>query len=753
MIWKICFWCAVVCIAAGITAFLYHRKQGENKIRYLGAAVLLACIFTCFPAMCLSEQPGFALAMSVSQSIRMFVVDTGTGDILELLPANTLGMLYYPYKILVCLLYLLAPVFTLSVVLRYFSNFFERLRLTARRKQSLYIFSELNERSLETARGIRRTLEKEGEKSGIIFCRSNEKDDLNKELEESAAKLNAVFVAGDMMNLRLNNKKRYTAYFHISDDEEKNIDNTLQMIDSMTGNAQRIKSGKLSQKNTAVYCYASAAEAEILLDAKEKENLRVVLMNEVRDAVYEHLYRYPLYSGIDPEDMPGKAADGKNRLSVLVAGGGKTGLEFLKAAVWGGQMKDFEPDIHMIDLKGNLIRKKLQEECPELFAENVNYRIDIQKANVFSNMTEKYLDGLPDISYCVVCLGDDEDNIRAALLLKKYFYMRKSTRRPLICVYVKSPGKRAALCGMHENTRTNKKLYYGIIPFGNRGAYFGDHSDAAFILEYLGLGVQAHYWRLDKNSSEKERKEAVRDFYRKQTNRRSSIANGLHINSKLWELGLGILRVPRDRKTAEIFSRYIHEVDFRKETAGKIEEYYNLEHERWMAYMRTEGWRLASKGGDSLDDIRKCYEEYCEEFKNQNYMMKLHPALVPIQREAEGQAELQEVDDMIVEVNRLRGLGEYYPEYVQSDKEVVEHIGDIVAGEWCGDDTVNIHGMPAGKGECIICTLDDMLRYYMYLLDAMQEKAGGFLEQPGNMLLLRSEIRRGRAAILRKENI
>ena len=209
MIWKICFWCAVVCISAGITVFLYHRKQGENKIRYLGAAVLLACIFTCFPAMCLSEQPGFALAMSVSQSIRMFVVDTGTGDILELLPANTLGMLYYPYKILVCLLYLLAPVFTLSVVLRYFSNFFERLRLTARRKQSLYIFSELNERSLETARGIRRTLEKEGEKSGIIFCRSNEKDDLNKELEESAAKLNAVFVAGDMMNLRLNNKKRY----------------------------------------------------------------------------------------------------------------------------------------------------------------------------------------------------------------------------------------------------------------------------------------------------------------------------------------------------------------------------------------------------------------------------------------------------------------------------------------------------------------------------------------------------------------
>ena len=62
--------------------------------------------------------------MSISQSIRMFVVDTGVADILELLKKDTMGVLYYPYKILVCVLYLLAPVFTLSVVLRYFSQFF-----------------------------------------------------------------------------------------------------------------------------------------------------------------------------------------------------------------------------------------------------------------------------------------------------------------------------------------------------------------------------------------------------------------------------------------------------------------------------------------------------------------------------------------------------------------------------------------------------------------------------------------------------
>ena len=35
-------------------------------------------------------------------------------------------------------------------------------------------------------------------------------------------------------------------------------------------------------------------------------------------------------------------------------------------------MKDFALDIHMIDLKGNLVRKKLEEECPELFAERAD---------------------------------------------------------------------------------------------------------------------------------------------------------------------------------------------------------------------------------------------------------------------------------------------------------------------------------------------------------------------------------------------
>lgn len=706
MIWGICFVLAVVFALAGLAVFMLQRCKGKSEVRYLGAGVFLACISICFPVMCISDCAGFAFAMSVSQSIRMFVVDTGVSDILEMLTEERLGSLLLPYKTAVSLLYLLAPVFTLSVVLRYFSNSFEWLRLLMRGRLDLYVFSDLSPRSLEIAAGLRAMADAKNKKAGIIFCESNDKDDLNTQLEANARELNAVFVAGEMLGLRLGNRRRNIAYFHISDDDEKNIDHTLQMIDNMTGRSKWMKSGRLDQRKTAIYCYASATEAEILLDAKDKENLRVVLMNEVRDAVYEHLFRYPLYTGVTPAGGNDRA-----KISVLIVGGGRTGLEFLKAAVWCGQMKDYYPDIHMIDVKGNLIRKKLEEDCPEIFDAAAGYQIDIHKANIFSKVTERYLDTMPDINYCVVCLGDDEDNMRAALWLKRYFYKKNSFRQPLISMYIKSSRKRAALWNLYENTRTKERVYYHIIPFGSRKMYFGDQSDSAFIMEYLGLGVQAHYWRLNAQSGAEERTYAVQNFYEKQSNRRSSIANGLHISYKLWELGLGILRVPRDRAARKVFDRYISPVNFAEETKGKLQPFYNLEHDRWMAYVRTEGWQLATKGGQSLADIRSCYEEYCEMFKNQNYMMKLHPALVPLESDSPDQATLQKVDDMIVEVNRLKGLEEYIPDYVQSDVELIDHIGDIVTGTWCGSGGVNIHGINAGDGECVICRLKDLRNY------------------------------------------
>ena len=435
-----------------------------------------------------------------------------------------------------------------------------------------------------------------------------------------------------------------------------------------------------------------------------------MLVDEVRDAVYEQLYEYPLYTN---QMKTGGAK--QNTLTLLIVGGGKAGCEFLKAAVWSGQMISYKLNIHLFDLEGTNLQERLEEECPELLAEEGNYQICIHEGDVFSGTMQSELDALGQVDYCVSALGDDERSIRAAVWMRRHFCAKTGYTKPFICAYVQSLAKKMAVSELSENTRRKTSLSYGIVPFGCGGVYYGNESDAAFVLEYLGLGVQSHYFRLNRGSDAESRRYAVQNFYEKQGNRRSSIANGMHINTKLWEMGYGILRVPEKGEELECYHRCVKPVDFAEILASLSETeraaYYNLEHERWMAYVRTEGWRLASNGGRTLAEIRACYELYCEEFKNQNYLAKMHPALVPIESDDPSVATLQQVDDMIVQVNREKGLGEYYPDYVQSDVELVDHIGEIVSGVWCGPEGMQIAGTLAQEGTCVICSLEDIHRY------------------------------------------
>ncbi len=710
MIWKICFAMAILFVLAGTVVYIICRKRGASRIQYLGAGVFLASAAMCFPVMNMQENAGIALTMCISHSIRMFVVDTGADDILSMLTRDMLGSMLLPYKMLAATLYLLAPVFTLGVVLQYFSNTFERLRMCLKKKHDLYIFSELNTRSLEIATDMWSCAKKAGRRLEIVFCCSDKKDSVNMDQEKSARKLNAVLLPEEIIHVRLNSQRRRVNYYIISEDDDANVDQTLKMIHDMTGGSAWYNKQRLCQRNVTLHCYAINAEAEILLDAKDKQDLKVVLVDEVRDAVYEQLYEYPLYMN---QMKTGGAK--QNTLTLLIVGGGKAGCEFLKAAVWSGQMISYKLNIHLFDLEGTNLQERLEEECPELLAEEGNYQICIHEGDVFSGTMQSELDALGQVDYCVSALGDDERSIRAAVWMRRHFCAKTGYTKPFICAYVQSLAKKMAVSELSENTRRKTSLSYEIVPFGCGGVYYGNESDAAFVLEYLGLGVQSHYFRLNRGSDAESRRYAVQNFYEKQGNRRSSIANGMHINTKLWEMGYGILRVPENGEELECYRRCVKAVDFAEILASLSETeraaYYNLEHERWMAYVRTEGWRLASNGGRTLAEIRACYELYCEEFKNQNYLAKMHPALVPIESDDPSVATLQQVDDMIVQVNREKGLGEYYPDYVQSDVELVDHIGEIVSGVWCGPEGMQIAGTLAKEGTCVICSLEDIHRY------------------------------------------
>lgn len=242
-------------VCPGRDCGVYHlRKQGASRIQYLGAGVFLASVTMCFPVMYMQENAGIALAMCISHSIRMFVVDTGADDILSMLTRDILDSMLLPYKILAVTLYLLAPVFTLGVVLQYFSNTFERLRLRLKKKHDLYIFSELNARSLEIAFDMWSCAKKSGRRLEIVFCCSDKKDSVNTDQEKSARKLNAVLLPEEIIHVRLNSQSRRVNYYIISEDDDANVDQTLKMIHDMTGGSAWYTKQRLCQKNVTLHC-------------------------------------------------------------------------------------------------------------------------------------------------------------------------------------------------------------------------------------------------------------------------------------------------------------------------------------------------------------------------------------------------------------------------------------------------------------------------------------------------------------------
>mgnify|MGYP000029966140 len=76
---------------------------------------------------------------------------------------------------------------------------------------------------------------------------------------------------------------------------------------------------------------------------------------------------------------------------------------------------------------------------------------------------------------------------------------------------------------------------------------------------------------------------------------------------------------------------------------------------------------------------------------------------------------------MIVQVNKKLGL-EYEPRYVESDEEVVDHIGEIVSGEWCGEEGIVLNGRVVRANEWIIADLGEILQYDTEILKRDEAK-------------------------------
>lgn len=579
----ICFLGSVVFAIVRIkSTYKRRRLLDPSKILFIG--VVLSSIILFIPIyMNVFDACGCGVVetilISVHNMIRLFIVDGEFEFITSNLSASQ-GLIFKGYTILFSILFVLAPMLTFGFVLSFFKNISAYKRYIAHYNSNVFVFSELNEKSLALAESL---CENDRKNRLLLFTDVYDKEEeQNCELIENAKELGAVCFKNDIatVDFSFHSKNKDLNFFAIGDDQSENISQTLRIFEKFK-----------YRENTNLYVFATQAESEMLLASVfhgtgDGIKIKVRRINDVQSLVmrnlYENGYEKVFKSAYDD------CTDTK-KINAVVIGMGQHGTEMTKSLAWFCQMDGYQVEINAFDMD-KMADDRFAALCPELMDSKYNGVYDIEgeakyKITVHSGIdveTKRFYDmvlALPITTYVFVALGNDEKNITTALNLRASF--ARVGYMPEIQAVVYSTDKREALFGI-TNFKGEK---YNIDFIGDmRSSYSEDVILSSDIEEealkrHLKWGNENEFWQYDYNY-------------------RSSIASAIHRKMKILCRIPGIEKAPKDRTQDELWPLRI------------------LEHRRWNAYMRSEGYvyggTVEKSGRNDLAKMHNCLVPFAE---------------------------------------------------------------------------------------------------------------------------------------------
>lgn len=568
----VCFWLALAILIGSLllSMLLAARRQyggALNPVSVLFAGILLASLVLFVPPYMLQEEGDpfqiiKTLMFSTSSAMGMF---GGGGDYDLVREGIGTGSIQPFYLLLVSVLVVLAPALTLGVVVSFFGNFISAFRYALAYSRDVSVFSELNERSLVLAADMK----KQNDRQVLVFTSVNVEDDKNSGLRDRAKGLGALLYTTDILEVpfEFHSPKHSLRFFVMGQDESKNVDRALGLVNRYG-----------DRPNTHLYVLSTCSEGEALLSAAHNRTMKVRRVDEVQSLISRTLYDegHLLFQNALP------AGDGEKVISAVVVGMGKHGTAMVKSLPWFCQMDGYRVRINAFD-RDALAEDKFSAQCPELMDPRYNgvyvdgeaqYYIRIHSGvDVDTKSFSDRIHSLNDATYVLVALGDDGSNIRTALRLRMLF--EQCGAKPTIQAIVQSSDKRQALEGL--------KNYRG----------------QAYNIEFIG-DLESSYTEKVIIDSELE-EEALRrhlrwgaeeDFWGYEYNYRSSVALAIHARAKA-RCGIPGAQKP----DAELTEQERLQLEI-------------LEHRRWNAYMRSEGYIYSgSPEKSSRNDLGKMHHD------------------------------------------------------------------------------------------------------------------------------------------------
>lgn len=557
-------------ISVAINNSNYTKKHRFSLFNALFAGVFVAAIIMFYPVhYALEEATAWgiwrAILLSIFNAMQIFAGGCEFSIVREglTLCPEGLDMLY---QIWAATLFVLAPVFTFGFVLSLFKNLSANAKYIASYFKDVYVFSELNERSLVLANDIKA----KDKKAVIVFTDVfEENEESSFELIEEAKKLRAICFKNDILvvNLKIHSAQKTISFFAIGINETENLNQALKLV-------ERYK----ERENTNLYVFSTNVGSELLLSSTDQSAVKVRRINEVQSLVNRVLYE----RGEIIFDSARENDEGTKDISAVVIGMGRHGTEMVKALTWFGQMDGYNLEINAFD-KDPFAKEKFVALAPELMSDEYNgvfvdgeahYKIQIHSGfDVETISFAEEISKIKNATYVLVALGDDEANIKAAVNLRMYFERIKI--HPVIQAIVYNSQQKRAL----KDVKNFKGQGYDIDFIGDRESIYvvdviiDSELEEDALQRHLKWGEEADFWNYEYNY-------------------RSSTASAIHMKARV-KCG-----IPGAEKTTE---------ELTPEEKNIIEV---LEHKRWNAYMRAEGYVFSgSTDKSSRNDLAKMHHD------------------------------------------------------------------------------------------------------------------------------------------------
>ena len=158
-------------------------------------------------------------------------------------------------------------------------------------------------------------------------------------LKERIRKINAITVKESEEEINIRKKK--TFFYEISENEIKNIDNGINLIEKYQ-----------DRENVKVTVFSTRKEAEMLLDSVNRK-MRVSLVNKNNYAIYNLLNDRPILKWTK-----------NNKISILLMGDEKRILETIKILLWSMQLDGYELEIHVFGENAKHMQTMFYHQCP-----------------------------------------------------------------------------------------------------------------------------------------------------------------------------------------------------------------------------------------------------------------------------------------------------------------------------------------------------------------------------------------------------